>query len=129
MKANTQQWLDLARADLVNCEKIIDDEFLASIVAFHSQQAVEKCFKALIEEKELNIPHIHSLIRLYQIVEGFLEEPIEIRDLLALDNVYTSSRYPSDIGLIATGKPTRQDAQELYESAKNIFEMITKLIN
>jgi HEPN domain-containing protein len=50
MKISTQQWLDYAKADLINCERILDDEFLTAIVAFHSQQAVEKCFKALIEE-------------------------------------------------------------------------------
>lgn len=129
MKVSTRQWLDFAKADLVNCERILDDEFLTAIVAFHSQQAVEKCFKAIIEEKDLSIPRIHNLIRLYQIVEVFLKNPIELRDLMALDSVYTSSRYPSDIGMIATGKPTQQDAQEFYESAKNIFEAITKLID
>jgi HEPN domain-containing protein len=129
MKASTRQWLDFAKADLVNCERILDDKFLTAIVAFHSQQAVEKCFKAIIEEEDLSIPRIHNLIRLYQIVEVFLKNPIELRDLMALDSVYTSSRYPSDIGMIATGKPTQQDAQEFYESAKNIFEAITKLID
>lgn len=113
---------------MINCERILADEFLTAIVAFHSQQAVEKCFKALIEEKDINIPRIHSLIRLYQVVEGFLENPIETRDLLALDSVYTSSRYPSDIGIIATGKPTPKEALEFYEIAKKIFEVITKLI-
>lgn len=129
MKTSTQQWLDFAKADLINCELILEDDFLAAIVAFHSQQVVEKCFKALIEEKNLDIPRIHNLVRLYQVVEVFLKNPIEIRELMALDSVYTSSRYPSDIGMIASGKPTRKDALALYESAKNIFETITELID
>lgn len=129
MKLSTQQWLDFAKADLINCERILEDEFLSAIVAFHSQQVVEKCFKALIEEKNLDIPRIHNLVRLYQVVEVFLKNPIEIRELMALDSVYTSSRYPSDIGMIASGKPTRKDALALYESAKNIFETITELID
>ncbi|HLN72746.1 MAG TPA: HEPN domain-containing protein [Prolixibacteraceae bacterium] len=128
MKPSTQQWLEFAKADLINCERILEDEFLTTILAFHSQQVVEKCFKALINEKNIDIPRIHSLVRLYQLVEGFLENQIEIRELMALDSVYTSSRYPSDIGMIATGKPTRQDALSLYESAKKIFESITELI-
>ena len=41
MKASTQQGLDFAKADLINCERIIGDEFHRAIVAFHSQQAVE----------------------------------------------------------------------------------------
>lgn len=129
MKQSTQQWLDFAKADLINCERILEDEFLSAIVAFHSQQVVDKCFKALIEEKNLDIPRIHNLVRLYQVVEVFLKNPIEIRELMALDSVYTSSRYPSDIGMLATGKPTRRDAQVLYESAKNIYEAIIELID
>jgi HEPN domain-containing protein len=129
MKPSTRQWLDFAKADLINCERIIYDEFLTAIVAFHSQQVVEKCFKAIIDEKNLDIPRIHNLVRLYQVVEGFLKNPIEIRELMALDSVYTSSRYPSDIGMIASGKPTQQDALALYESAKIIFEAITELID
>ncbi len=74
MKASTQQWLEYAKADLVNCERILDDEFLTNIVAFHSQQAVEKRFKALFEENDLTIPRIHSLIRLCQLIEGFCRE-------------------------------------------------------
>jgi HEPN domain-containing protein len=129
MKPSTRQWLDFAKADLINCERIIEDEFLTAIVAFHSQQVVEKCFKAIIDNENLDIPRIHNLVRLYQVVEGFLKNPIEIRELMALDSVYTSSRYPSDIGMIATGKPTLRDAQELYESAKSIFEATLELID
>lgn len=129
MKPSTQQWLEFAKADLINCQRILEDEFLTTILAFHSQQVVEKCFKALINEKNIDIPRIHSLVRLYQLVEGFLKNPIEIRELMALDSVYTSSRYPSDIGMIATGKPSRQDALALYESAKKIFDTITELID
>ncbi|HZK95431.1 MAG TPA: HEPN domain-containing protein [Prolixibacteraceae bacterium] len=129
MKTSTQQWLDFAKADLLNCERILDDDFLTAIVAFHSQQAVEKCFKALIEEKNLTIPRIHSLVRLYSVIEGFLVEPLKTRELLAFDSVYINSRYPSDIGMIPAGKPTRQDAKEFYESASNIFDAISKLID
>ncbi len=81
MKASTQQWLDFAKADLLNCKLILEDDFLTTIVAFHSQQTV-----------------------------------------------YTSSRYPSDIGMIETGKPTPLEAKAFYESAKDIYEAITKLI-
>ena len=126
MKTSTQQWLEFAKADLRNCERIIDDNFLTHIVAFHSQQAVEKSFKALIEEKNLVIPRVHSLIRLNNIIEQFLEFPFETRELLALDNVYINSRYPSDLGLLETGKPSQQEAQELYESAERIFNIILK---
>jgi len=128
MKTTTQEWLNFAKADLISCEKMLDDDFLSNIVAFHAQQAVEKCFKAIIEENNLTIPHIHNLIRLYNLIEPFLKHEIDKRELMTLDNVYTASRYPSDFGLIETGKPTQIEAKELYECASKIFEMITNFL-
>jgi HEPN domain-containing protein len=68
------------------------------------------------------------LIRLHNIIEGALEQPFDVHELLSLDNVYTSSRYPGEIGMVGSGKPTLQEAKEFYESAKRIFDVITKLI-
>ena len=51
MKATTQQWLDLAKTDLRSCQNNLLDDYVTNIVAFHSQQAVEKVLKALLEEK------------------------------------------------------------------------------
>ncbi len=48
-KDAAQHWIDSAGADLRSIEHMIDDEFLTHIVAFHAQQCVEKCFKALLE--------------------------------------------------------------------------------
>jgi len=70
-----------------------------------------------------------GLMRLYSVIESFLDQPFETRELLAFDSIYINSRYPSDIGMIPTGKPTHQDAKEFYESAKKIFDEISKLID
>ena len=128
MKASTQQWIDFAKTDLRSCENNLHDSFVTNIVAFHAQQAVEKAFKAILEEKEVAVPRVHNLTRLYFLVERFLTEPIDLLELDALDSVYTSSRYPGDIGVIATGKPTQNESKELYESAKKLFNIILKTI-
>ena len=128
MKTTTQQWLDFAKTDLRSCENNLHDEFVTNIVAFHSQQAVEKAFKALLEEKEIVVPRVHNLINLYSIVSNLLDNTINLVELDALDEVYISSRYPNNIGLLSTGKPSRQEAKELYESAKNIVEIILQTI-
>ena len=46
----------------------------------------------------------------------------------ALDKIYTSSRYPGTIGMLAAGKPTKAEAAEFYENAKQIYEMILKIL-
>jgi HEPN domain-containing protein len=128
MKPTTQQWLDFAQTDLRSCENNLHDSFVTNVVAFHAQQTVEKAFKALIEEKELAIPKVHNLTRLHAAIESFLIRPIDLHELDALDNIYTSSRYPGDIGMVATGKPTQAESKELYESANKIYKIILQTI-
>ena len=128
MKITTQDWFNYAKTDLRSCENNLHDDFVTNVVAFHAQQTVEKSFKALIEEKGLTIPRVHSLQRLYDIVKQFIDNVIDIKQLALLDSVYTSSRYPGNVGILSTGKPTIQEANELYESAKNIYEIVLKTI-
>lgn len=60
MKAITKQWLDLAKTDLRSCENNMHDDLVTNIVAFHSQQEVEKAFKSLLEEKEIAVSKVHN---------------------------------------------------------------------
>ena len=129
MKAITQNWLNYAKADLRNCEHIIKDEFLTNIVAFHSQQTVEKCFKAIIEESGIRLKRIHNLIKLYEIIGEHLNFTVDEYQLVILDRVYTSSRYPGDTGLLPDGKPNMQEAKEMYEFAKQIYDNTIKMLN
>lgn len=119
MKTSTLQWIELAQADLRSCENNLHDDFVTNIIAFHSQQAVEKAFKALLEENGIAIPKVHNLTRLHSLSEQFLIDPIDLSELDALDNVYTNSRYPIDIGIMAGGKPTLAESREFMKLRKN----------
>lgn len=128
MKASTRQWLEFAQTDLRSCENNLNDEFVTNVVAFHAQQAVEKTFKALIEEKGIRMSRIHNLMRLYAQTESFVISPIDETELEMLDNVYTSSRYPGEIGLLSTGKPTMKESKELYDIALKIYDILSQSI-
>jgi len=128
MKQTTQQWLELALTDLKNCEKILDDSFLTNIVSFHAQQTAEKCFKAILEEKNLEIPRIHMLVRLYRMVESYFVTPLNLCDLQMLDSVYTNSRYPIDLGMIEIGKPSLEESLEFYKAAKFIYDKTIEIL-
>ena len=121
MKDTTQQWLDFAETDLLTCKKILGDGFLTNVVTFHSQQVVEKCFKAIIDEDELHVPHIHSLTRLYGAIQDNISFSVNIGLLQKADAIYATSRYPGDFGLIPEGKPSQELAEQLYTFAKNIL--------
>jgi len=128
MKAPAEQWLDFAEADLLACRKLLNDDFLTNIVAFHSHQVIEKCFKAIMEDKGLTIPRIHSLSKLFGNIEHFITFSIDTKMLQKADTVYTVSRYPGDIGMLPQGKPSGELAKELYVFAKYVFEKTRNII-
>ncbi len=97
------------------CRKIIDDEFLTPMVAFHSHQAIEKSLKTILELQQIKIPKIHKLQTLIDLAGIDLSEKDELLQLL--DELYIDSRYPGDMGLLPYGKLTLEDAREFYEFA------------
>jgi len=124
MKKITEDWLRSARMDLDNISKILHEEHLTPVVAFHSHQAIEKSLKALMEENQIEFRKTHDLIYLHKIIKKHFDLKIDIRILRAINELYIDSRYPGEFGLLPDGKPTVKDAKEFYEFAKSIFEII-----
>lgn len=129
MKEVTRQWLDFAKSDLLNCELIVNEEFLTNVVAFHSQQAVEKSFKAILEENELKLERIHNLYKLFSRVEPYLNFDIDVNLLELLDKIYSASRYPGEMGLLPEGKPTLEESKEMFEFAEYVFNETNRMIS
>lgn len=132
MRRMTKEWLNSAHIDLETIESIINNENLTGVVAFHSQQAIEKLLKALFEEYEIEIPKIHKLIRLSVLLAEkieFLEEIWDERQIKVLDELYIDSRYPGELGLLPNGKPTIEDACGFYEIAKIIYKKIYEKVS
>jgi HEPN domain-containing protein len=69
MKDKTNVWLEFASRDIQAAKKLISDKYVANIVLFHSEQCIEKCMKAILEEYNQNIPKIHGIHKLYSLVK------------------------------------------------------------
>lgn len=128
MKPTTREWLHFAEKDLVNCERILTDEFLTNIVAFHSQQVVEKSFKALIEEYGLGFIRTHDLIRLAETVRSHLPFTLDDEMIATLNEVYINSRYPGEFGLLPHGNPTTEEAERFSQFARRMFDQIQSVL-
>ena len=128
MKFLTGEWLKSADSDIETIGEIIDNATLTHVVAFHSHQCIEKCFKAVLEEYEIETPKIHNLITLYESVHGILQIELNRASLKKLNELYIDSRYPSDLGLMPYGKPAEKDAQEFFEFAKMVYSKIKQLL-
>ena len=124
-----EAWISSALADLKSIAHIIDDDFLTHVVAFHAQQCVEKCFKAMLELQTGKVPRVHSTLKLYGMIKDGLEIEIDTDVLTDFDALYVDARYPGDLGLLPDGKPSLTDAREFYDVAQNIFTTISGMIN
>jgi HEPN domain-containing protein len=131
MNEIARSWIDFAQRDLAVAEAIINDEYVANAVMFHSQQIVEKALKALFEEHGKKIPRIHSLTKLYGILiedDIVSSTVIDTKALFFLDEVYLDARYPGGLGLLPHRFPTTADAQDALDIARKILTTIIDIL-
>jgi HEPN domain-containing protein len=129
MKSISSAWLSAANDDLVLIQEIIRNETLTHMVAFHSQQAIEKSFKALLEEREGIVPRIHTLETLLARITRYTVIDAELDLLEDLDKLYVDARYPADFGLLPDGKPTVKEAIAFNELAIYIHNAIKSALS
>ncbi|MBW2608653.1 MAG: HEPN domain-containing protein [Deltaproteobacteria bacterium] len=94
------------------------------MVAFHSQQCIEKALKAVMEECGIDLVRIHNLERLLEIVKNYVKIDVDIVVIEKMDKLYIDSRYPADFGLLPDGKPAIEDAEEFYDAASRVYEVV-----
>lgn len=129
MKANTADWLRSAQADLDTITAILNKPHLTPIVAFHVQQCVEKCLKALLEESDIEVRKTHNLLTLKTAIEDHGQQLDFDEDMLSLLNkLYIDSRYPGNFGLLPSGIPSLEDAKQFAAFAVDAMQRTLKLL-
>lgn len=128
MKKGTKAWLDFAHRDLESSRLLVDSEYVSNVVLFHAQQCVEKCLKALLEENGALVPHIHSVVKLHSLVteKAGISLTLDEDEFDLVDAVYIDTRYPSGLGLLPSGFPTKEDAREILGIAEKVYKETSK---
>jgi HEPN domain-containing protein len=126
MKSTTNEWFLSAKSDLILIQEIRKVDSLTHLSAFHAQQAVEKSFKALIEEFDLGFVKTHSLETLYNLVKRKISVNLDTDMLIILDQLYIDSRYPGEMGLLPNGKPSISEVEEFYKYASLVYDESNK---
>jgi HEPN domain-containing protein len=129
MKRVTEAWLIKAGEDLEAIRAMRGNPQLTGVVAFHAQQCVEKCLKAVAEERSRTVPRVHDLRRLWAVVAEEFTEPLDIDLLRELTDVYTDCRYPGDVGLLPSGKPTEEDATRFEQFADHVHAAVLSMLS
>jgi len=120
MKQLTREWLNAAGDDLITIENLLDNPILTNIIAFHSQQAIEKSIKAIIEEFGIVFAKTHNLQTLLIRIEEVILISFNELIISELDRLYIDARYPGDLGLMPHGKPTLEEAKIYFQEALKI---------
>jgi HEPN domain-containing protein len=111
-----RQWLAKAEEDLVAAHhllKLADDECPFTAVAFHAQQCVEKCLKALLTARGIDFPKIHDIGELIEMLPSDGRPPLGVLVQEKLTDYATVSRYPGDDAPLG-----RVEAAEAVEAAE-----------
>ena len=82
MRTVTLGWLKSAYSDLIVIKEIVDNEYVTHMVAFHSQQSIEKSLKAILEFNGKTVPKKHDLLLLKDMTNEYLN--ISMDDVKAI---------------------------------------------
>jgi len=128
MKQTTKDWLRFAEDDLLAAKVLAQDDRLTNQVAFHCQQCLEKCFKAIIEEQDNPSIKSHDLLRL-QLIANIQFSASDTIMLKIINEVYIDTRYPGDLGLLPKGKPTISEIEAFVHFCENIYNSLNSQLS
>jgi HEPN domain-containing protein len=113
-------WRAHADKDLAAVRVLLNNG-LNGLAAFHAQQAVEKALKARLLARQGQLPRIHDLVVLGE-NSGLVFTEEEVNWMEELNVLYTSARYPGGWGVLPGGQPSAADIQ-------NYIGFVERLLN
>jgi HEPN domain-containing protein len=119
-----RRWIAKAEEDLAAAERLLSlDDSLASVVCFHSQQAVEKLVKALLVVAGVPFPRTHDVIQLVQILPRDLALPVALAELAPLNRYAVEARYP-----IGEEPLTGDEARTAIALARRVRDVVLQAV-
>ena len=119
MRKEAEAWIKIAAEDMQSAE-ILAERKLFRPACYHAQQSVEKSLKALLIDRNIEIPRTHNLLDLNNAVKKLgYAVALTDEDAVFLSSIYRA-RYPSDAGLLPLGEPIEQDAERALVIAREV---------
>ena len=116
-------WLDRVAYDLDTAKAMLQTDRLIYAI-FMCQQALEKCFKALLAHEDREVVPIHNLRRLAEFASIIqeLDDPTLLK-LDFLSSYYINARYKEDLEELSKGI-TDTVAQDFITFTEGIIEWL-----
>jgi HEPN domain-containing protein len=134
MKNETSGWVFFANNDMISAKTLIDHAEstgaeLTGNIAFLCQQTIEKYFKGYLTENGKKFKKIHDLLKLYSEVKSVKDWGLDEIILRDINEIYTETRYPGNIGMTPEGRlPTMEEAKSYLELAKTVEAIFMELV-
>lgn len=114
-------WLEKADRDIKSARVLKQNDCGNDVVAFHSQQAIEKSLKGFLLKKIGRVVEGYSLIYLCKEASNYcVEFKKHLKDCAFVNQYYIETRYPADVQLIVSD----EEAEECITIAKEINKMV-----
>lgn len=118
-------WLDHASADIRTAtvlERDADD--LAASIAFHAQQAIEKCLKAVLVASQVDVRRTHQLTFLADRIPAEWDLDLPVDELPRIAQYAAETRYPID-DWNQVEPVTADEARAALEVARSVFVQVS----
>jgi len=126
MRKEAEAWLTISAEDLQSAEVLFERK-LYRMACYHAQQSVEKVFKALLADHEVDFPRTHNILDLNNAIKKLKYSAIITdEDAVFLNSIYRA-RYPSEAGLLPFGEPLEKDAVKALKTAREVAGWIKKV--
>lgn len=120
-------WIRKAENDILSADNnLASTRIPYDVVCYHSQQAAEKCLKALLVYLGAQPPRTHDLLALLQELRLYLtsEVPESLEKVCVVLNPYAVEvRYPDD-----DSSPTLEDAEEARHSSEIVYQWVRQFV-
>jgi len=119
-----KEWIKKADADLRVAERLFSLNEEPWIIAFHSQQAVEKYLKAFLVYKKVRFKKTHDIREILNLCIKIDKSFIELRKLgIEHLSIYAAAvRYPGVV------EPTLEEAKSALEVGRKVREFVLNKI-
>jgi HEPN domain-containing protein len=120
-----KKWLERVEYDLKTAEAMLQTgRYIYAVLM--CQQAIEKCFKALIAHLGRDVVPIHNLRRLAEL-SGMKDEfnKDQLRKLDFLSQYYINARYKEDIAELSRGI-TEEFSRDMIHFSKEMIQWLTQ---
>ncbi len=118
-EAGSARWLEHATSDLDSAAALVAAGIGAGAACFLAQQSVEKALKGALVHEGAEVPRIHNLDTLRNLLPGGWAAKQDFPDLAELTAWAIESRYPGD-----WPQPSSDDARTAVDVARAVVASI-----